>query len=151
MLKPKFFQPETHNIPGRELSVEEQSQQITKDRFHEWMCKAGEDYVDQTSMFRDENLIFVGFLLHKYQSNPTVVDRLLQVGNERILDTLMIQHTVYEDAYGDDPVEFKGTLSDEAEAWEAFYTDLAEFINTTVNLKARTNANLILVCEHYKD
>lgn len=145
-MEPKFFEPEGFDIPGRDLTPEEQDRPITKERFHEWMCEVGEDYVDQISMTKQANLLFMGFLLHKHPSRAV---EILRVANSSSFDTLKIQHEVYENATEEEQKPLTAGYATKPEAWEIFYTDLAEFINLTQGLKARTNANLILVMEHY--
>jgi len=119
------------DIPKRELSEEEATREVTLERFQNFHRNAGEDFVDQ---FPHVNVkIFGGYMMAKH---PELSAKLLQILNNKHSETLDIEHLIdeeYDDNNGDQ-----------------FYTELAEFINLTGNLKKMVNQVLIQVDEYYE-
>ena len=113
------------DIPKRELTEEEATREITKERFDSFHVEAGEDFCD-TCCSTINVRILGGFLMAKH---PNLSLEFLEVLNDKYAEALGLK-SVYEDE-------------------DEFYTELAEFINLTVNLKARVNQILIQVDEYY--
>jgi hypothetical protein len=114
------------------MTDEEQAKDLTGERFEDWMCIVGEDYVDQCSIPQEDFMNFCLFVINK---KPDYKKRIEKIMNEGYAEPLMIEG-VYEE-------------EDEGNGYKKFYEDYAEFLNTIPELKAQTNANLILVTEHY--
>ena len=123
------------SIPLRELTTEEAEREITFERFHEWMCEVGEDFVDQHAY--GDARIFLGFVIAKYFN---LSKKLLDMFNkgQRLFHIQDILH-FFEDEFGHDEVGF-----------EKFYTIYADFINHTEHTKKKVNEQLIITMEYYK-
>lgn len=129
----KFFEPEGSTLKGRVMTPEEQATIVTGDRFMEWMAEIGEDYVDQIALSRKDFVLYQGFLLGKYgwRWASAILD-------EEIGEALAMQ-AIYT---GEDGFDNAAALR--------FYIDFAAFVDAVGGeLKAQTNANLILRLEHY--
>jgi hypothetical protein len=116
------------DILKRELTEEESTREITLERFQEWHCSAGEDFVDQYENINAQ--IFGGYLMCMYPNKSSII---LNALNKKYPSVQSLKN-IYEN---DDD--------------DKFYTDLASFINLTVALKKRVNQILIQVVEYYKD
>lgn len=119
------------DIPKRELTTEEATRDLTLQRFQEFNRSVGEDFTDQFPFVNVK--IFGGYLMAKY---PTLSADLLKIINDKYGEALSILHM------------FEEELEDEEN--EIFYTDLANFVNLTGNLKKQVNQVLIQVAESYE-
>lgn len=123
------------DIPKRELTSEEADTPITFERFKEFHINAGEDFCDTCGSEIDTK-VMAGFLLCK---RPEWNKELLGALNNKYTEPLSFLH-VYEEM-------LDGETGDES--YEAFYTDLAAFIDLTGALKRRINQIFIQVNEYY--
>lgn len=128
---------EGFDIPLRELTEEEASRSITLERFKDFHYEVGEDFVDQIGSVNTKTfaLIFAGFAMAKHPEWSIEIlskcnNALTEVYTQLILD-------VYEENTSDD------------DQGDTFYSDLAEFLNLTINAKKRVNQVLIQVAEYY--
>ncbi len=113
-------------------------QDITLERLSQFMRNIGEDFVDQNESL----LSSLNFSIFVKVKRPDISDNL----NDYLLEKLKnynyytvqdIQH-FYEEHFEE---------KDGIEAWEVFYTDYAEFANTTNDYRARVNGVLLEVEE----
>jgi hypothetical protein len=123
------------DIPIRKLTEEEQSRDITLQRFKEFHYSAGEDFLDTTS--EGDAKIFAGYLLHKY---PKLSKDILDIVNEKG-KYLEIRSFVELE-----PLDYN-----DKEDIEMLYQDFSDFCNLTEHLKRRVNQVLIQVKEYYND
>lgn len=124
-------------IPLRELTKEEANREITYERFESYHSDAGEDFTDQYDIINHQ--ILGGFLMTIRRDWSKQILHICNT-NEYTIGGASDYLQMYEDEFGD-----------REEAVEAFYTDLAEFINLTGNLKKNVNQVLIQTEEHYAD
>ena len=131
---PDSSNPETidgFDIPFRELTEEEANQTITWERFRDFHCEVGEDYLDQTG--HGDIKILVGWLLHKYPDFSLDILDVVNCKYPSLNDLIELECYEYDEDRGVDP----------------FYDDFAEFCNQTKHLKRRVNTVLILAMEAY--
>ena len=117
-----------YDIPLRKLTEEEAARPITLDRFNDFHADVCEDFVDQFGNI--DIKVLSGYMMAKH---PELSKEILEVCNDEYGEALGIKH-LFED---------NGLTED------AFYTELADFINLTVNLKKRVNQILIQIYEYY--
>lgn len=120
------------DIPKRELTEEEATREVTLKRFQIFHHQVGEDFVDQFPYVNVK--IFGGYMMAKH---PDLSTEILKIVNNKWGEALGIKSLIdknYDDSDAD-----------------KFYTELAEFINLTGNLKKMVNQVLIQVDEYYKD
>jgi hypothetical protein len=123
---------EGFSIPFRELTEEESLRVITLYRFNNFHAEVGEDFVDQISSVNtiDVAVLFAGFAMAKH---PEWSLELLECVNNNPYTQLV------QDVYRD--------FSNQSD--DLFYTDFAEFLNQTVDLRKDVNQILIQVAEYY--
>jgi len=119
------------DIPFRDLTSEEASRDLSLERFSNFHIDAGEDFLDQSSLDKQAEKIFLGFLLAK---RPDLSKEILSIANGGYIDCEF--YTLFE---------LKGDEDDS----DTFYSLLAEFANLTTGLKHRINQILIQVDEYY--
>jgi hypothetical protein len=118
-----------HDIPLRELTEEEATRDITLDRFNDYMCTVGEDFVDQHCICNAQ--VLGGWLLGKH---PKYKLEICEVLNDSPIEQDFLH--LYVENYNDN-------------AEDEFYIDFAEFLNLTIAAKKRVNQILIQIDEHY--
>jgi len=119
------------DIPKRELTEEEATREVTLERFQLFHREVGEDFVDQFPYVNVK--IFGGYMMAKH---PELSTEILKILNNKWGEVLDIEHLIDETFDNKD--------------CDKFYTELAEFINLTGNLKKMVNQVLIQVAEYYK-
>lgn len=149
--KPKFYECEGSTLSGRIMTEEEQTRELTGKRFMDWMSVVGEEYVDQCGIPRQHFREFCDFLIDQRKANDFIswsssqYEKEVQRIKEKLYgEPLSILGEIYEGAEinnFDAETDFPDT--------EKFYCDYAEFLNTIPELKAQTNANLIIRMDYY--
>lgn len=122
------------DIPVRPLTDEEASRDVTLERFNNFHADAGEDFADTCGLTINP-YVFVGFLMAKHPDwSHGLVDCINKGGDANSLRNFYIDE-----------------LGSTIEAEDAFYTDLAEFVNLTKYAKKRVNQILIQIDEYYNN
>jgi hypothetical protein len=121
----------------RELTPEEKALDITFERFSNYHHDAGEDFVDQFGGIPIQE--FGPFCIERF---PELTEEITEIMGDKYGEALVIEHA-FEEYFEN------GTNEAYDVANQKFYTILADFINTKVDLKAEVNEELIGVDEHY--
>jgi hypothetical protein len=121
------------DIQVRPLTEEEATRDVTLERFNDFHSDAGVDFADTCGLTINP-YVFVGFLMAKHPEwSHGLVDTINKGGDANSLRNFYIEENG-KDVY---------------KAEDAFYTDLAEFVNLTKHAKKRVNQILIQVWEYY--
>lgn len=135
------------SIYKRELTSEEKSLDVTLERFDNYHCEAGEDFVDQVAPMVN-NKDFGEFLIKKY---PSMADSIKTVMDDKHYFEQDFLH-LFVDEYYDEVQEEEAKKAPHGYSEyreDEFYSAYADFINTVPEAKEKVNQILIQVVEYY--